>query len=304
MNNENVVAIVILFNPEFNTLDLLLESVAKQVEKVLIIDNSPEPNIQKIENSIIKFGQITKYIPLYDNVGIAAAQNVGIKMSKDLGASHVLLLDQDSVLPERMVEDLISEEKFLLSKGFSVAAVGPSYIDQKTNESVSAVEASFLRTKRKNQNDTGEPLRSDYIIASGSLIRIDILNKFGLMREELFIDWVDIEWGERCRVNNCYSFVSQKVIMKHSIGDEHVNLIGKTIYLHSDFRNYFIVRNAVYLSKDKTLRLKLRFSMLFKVPYYIILFSLLSKRKFYSINLLTRAAVDGALNNMGKGYFK
>jgi len=304
MNNNKVIAIIILFKPEYDVLNLLLDSVVEQVEKILIIDNTPDPQVKEIEKLIIKFGQRTQYVPLFDNVGIAAAQNVGIKMAKDSNASHVLLLDQDSILPEKMVEGLLSEEASLLSKGVSVAAIGPSYIDQKTNESVSAVEASFLRTKRKSHSGTNEPLHSDYIIASGSLIRVDVLNKYGLMREELFIDWVDIEWGERCRVNNCYSFVSQNVIMKHSIGDEHANILGKTIYLHSDFRNYFIVRNAVYLSKDKGLRLKLRFSMLFKVPYYIILFSLLSKSKFYSMKLLSRAALDGMRNNMGKGYFK
>jgi GT2 family glycosyltransferase len=36
----------------------------------------------------------------------------------------------------------------------------------------------------------------DWLIASGSLIRCEVLREVGLMREELFIDVVDTECGD------------------------------------------------------------------------------------------------------------
>ena len=35
----------------------------------------------------------------------------------------------------------------------------------------------------------------DYLIPSGCLIPMSVLDKMGGMRDDLFIDYVDIEWG-------------------------------------------------------------------------------------------------------------
>lgn len=303
--NANVLAVIVLYNPNITILDALIKSIIDQVEYVCVVDNSPSPAEYSVSQLLKEYIHKSIYLPFHDNLGIATAQNKGIKWAKDNGFTHVLLLDQDSLLPPNMVSELLSDENKLVRSGYKVAAIGPSFIDQKTNETTSAVETGFLRTKKKNvSNENNLPVKSDYIIASGSLIRISTLDILGGMREELFIDWVDIEWGERCHNAGYFSFISRNVIMQHSIGDEHVNILGKTIYLHSDFRNYFIVRNAIYLSKDPSIRWKLRCSMFLKTPYYITLFSLLSKKKIYSFRLLLRAAIDGFCNKMGKGYFK
>ncbi|HGF6386938.1 TPA: glycosyltransferase family 2 protein [Escherichia coli] len=303
--NNNVLAIIVLYNPNFSILNSLINSVINQVRHVCIVDNTTTPDLNGINNILMNYADQITYLPFYENLGIATAQNRGIEWAKKKGFEHVLLLDQDSLLPSNMINNLLFDEQVLINKGFKVAAIGPSFEDNKTKEVTSAVEAGIFRTKKKiNFSNDGFPLISDYIISSGSLIRISVLDKMGYMKENLFIDWVDIEWGERCRNLGYYSFISQKVIMQHSIGDEHVKFLGKTIYLHSDFRNYFIVRNAVYLSKNSMMRWKLRCVMLLKTPYYILLFSLFSQRKFYSLKLLSRAALDGAINRMGKGYFR
>lgn len=303
--NPHVLAVIVLYNPDLTVLDVLINSIFNQVGNVYIVDNTPSPDGQGISKLLEKYKDSCNYLPLNDNLGIATAQNKGINWARNNGYSRVLLLDQDSLLPDNMVTGLLSDENELLRSGYKVAAVGPTFIDQKTNETTSAIETGFLRTiKKKNNNDDNQPVKSDYIIASGSLIRLSVIETFGAMKDELFIDWVDIEWGERCNAYGYYSFISKKVIMQHSIGDSHAKILGRTVYLHSDFRNYFIVRNAVYLSKQSTIRWKLRLSMLMKTPYYIVLFSFLSEKKVYSFKLLFRAALDGLLNRMEKGYFK
>ena len=145
---------------------------------------------------------------------------------------------------------------------------------------------------------------ADYVISSGSLIPIEVLDEVGDMDEQLFIDWVDIEWGMRAKRYGYVSYIAPRVIMRHSIGDEYVKFGHKNINLHTDFRNYFIVRNSIYLSLYSKLPLNFRIIQLGKVPLYILFYSYHSKKRLYSFGLLTKAVIDGILKNMGKGHFK
>ncbi len=303
---NSVLPIIVLFNPEKELLKRLLISLKDQVNDICIVDNSPISVKNEIDDILNTIPNKIKYYELNENKGIATAQNIGIQYAQDNNYSHVLLLDQDSSLPNNMVKGLLTAENELLKKNIKVATVGPTFIDEKTNESVNAIRAKLFHVKRIPVDiNSIEPVGSDYIIASGSLIRISVLEEIGCMNDDLFIDWVDIEWGERA--NHLYgykSFIIPTVIMRHSIGDETSKALGRNINLHSDFRNYFIVRNAVYLMRSKSMSFNSKLLYLIKVPQYIVYYSLMSKRKIYSLGLLTKAVYDGIISNMGKGYFK
>ena len=301
-----VLPIIVLFNPEKELLKRLLISLKDQVKDICIVDNSPISVKNKIGDILNIIPNKVEYFELNENKGIATAQNIGIKYAKDNNYDHVLLLDQDSGLPDNMVKGLLNAENKLLEIGIKVATVGPVFIDEKTNESVSAIHTKLFYLKRVPVDvNSSEPVVSDYIIASGSLIRMSVLKEIGFMVDDLFIDWVDIEWGERA--NHIYgykSFIIPTVIMRHSIGDETTKSFGRNFNLHSDFRNYFIVRNAVYLIRSKSMSFNSKSLSLIKIPYYIILYSFMSKRRLYSLGLLVKAAFDGIVSNMGKGHFK
>lgn len=303
---NSVLPIIVLFNPEKELLKRLLISLKDQVKDICIVDNSPISVKNKIGDILNIIPNKVEYFELNENKGIATAQNIGIKYAEDNNYSHVLLLDQDSGLPDNMVKGLLNAENKLLEIGIKVATVGPVFIDEKTNESVSAIHTKLFYLKRVPVDvNSSEPVVSDYIIASGSLIRMSVLKEIGFMVDDLFIDWVDIEWGERA--NHIYgykSFIIPTVIMRHSIGDETTKSFGRNFNLHSDFRNYFIVRNAVYLIRSKSMSFNSKSLSLIKIPYYIILYSFMSKRRLYSLGLLVKAAFDGIVSNMGKGHFK
>lgn len=304
MNEVKTLAIVVLYNPDHAILSRLLKSVSDQVEQIIVVDNTPNVNEDSLLIEFRKHSCSIEYISLKDNYGIAYAQNVGIKFGQENLFSHILLLDQDSELPPGMVDNLLASEVDLLSRGIKVAAVGPAFIDEKTNEKAPAINIKFLHVEKIAINENAPFIKSDYIIASGSLIRTSILSKFGPMDEKLFIDWVDIEWGERCSKYNYNTYIIPSVLMKHSIGDEYIKMLGRNINLHTDFRNYFIVRNATYLLFSSKIRFNSRLLFLFKIPCYIVFYSFVSKKKFYSFGLLTKAVWDGLIRNMYKGHFQ
>src|SRR4051812_23363158 len=108
----NVVAVIVTYQPD---LALLREipAVAPQVSRVLVVDNGSTGNLICSAGSHEK----VEVISLHTNLGVATAHNVGIRRASKEGASHVLLLDQDSLPQPDMVEKLLAAERDLTGRG-------------------------------------------------------------------------------------------------------------------------------------------------------------------------------------------
>ncbi len=296
--SARVAAVLVLYQPSPELLDRLLRSLAGQVQRILVIDNSPQPTPGLPSH----FDGIAgaSYRSLGTNTGIATAQNMGIQQAFDEGCTHVLFLDQDSALPSHMIEDLLAAEQQLLQSDENVASVGPVFRDEKTGELSPAIRHRGLRVRKiKITPSQTVPVEADYLISSGSLVRTSVLRRVGVMRDELFIDWVDIEWGLRARRYGLQCFLIPTVIMTHSIGDASVRVLAKRINLHNDVRNYYIVRNATYLLRLPTMGWSWRIITFFKIPQYVVFYSWHSANRWKSVALLLRAVWDGLLGRVG-----
>lgn len=294
----SVAAIIVLYNPNFEKLQRLYLSVCNQVSLIVFVDNTPvfadrEKNKQWITSVQNKNNY---YLSMQENLGIATAQNAGIKFAKSLNINFVLLLDQDSVLPDKMVCQLLKIRQKILDDGHRVFAVGPSFVDEKTNK------ISKITKCKSSISEKPLYMEVSYVISSGTIIDIETIDKVGLLDDKLFIDWVDIEWCLRAKNHGLNSYVVPSVIMRHCIGDENIKFLH--INLHSDFRNYFIVRNSLYLALYGGMPINFRVIQLFKTPAYVLLYSYYSKNSFYSLKLLLIAIKDAILRKMGKGYFE
>lgn len=298
----SVVGVVVLFNPDYKGLCDLIKSTAVQIQKIVLVDNSEQDNSILINDIFVRYDKLFEYIKIGKNVGIAAAQNIGVNAAKCMNATHVLLLDQDSQLPEDMVDKLLNTEMQLISSGIKVASVGPAFYDTKTQKTSGAIIIKPFYKKIIPVNYQ-KPERTDYLIASGSLIRIDVFDKVGLMDESLFIDLVDIEWCERCNRKGYHSFVAPDLIMDHNIGSGFTRVLGKNVVIHNDFRHYFVVRNTVYLLFKNSLSLSHKCFLLLRTPLFIVTHTMVVERKAKKIKLFIIAIKDGICRNMGKGYF-
>jgi rhamnosyltransferase len=215
--------------------------------------------------------------------------------------SHVLLLDHDSALPPDMVKQLLDAEVELVNAGKKVAAVGPLFVDEKTGKSPRATRHdSVLIHRIMLDRNSKTPVETDYLIASGSLIRCEVLVDIGMMRDELFIDWVDVEWGLRAKSNGYKCYVVPNATMTHSIGDTVGTFWGFKIRLHSDIRHYYMIRNAAYMIRSQTMGWQRCLLVACKLPINIFLFSWFSVQRIKSLKLLLRALLDGVCSRTGQ----
>lgn len=302
--DRTVAAVIVLFFPDEALLERLFNSLRGMVSDVFVIDNTPNDKQAWVTLSWFESRNYkVTYHPLGDNYGIAKAQNVGVELAIKNNYDHVILFDQDSAASTEMIITLLSEEQMLLANGFKVGSVGPAFIDEKTGEYAKVIRhGNFFVNRISVSNNDAKPIQADYLIASGSLIRIAVLQEVGLMRDDLFIDWVDIEWALRAGNLGYQHFVIPKAVMLHSIGDNFVDIGVRKVNLHNDIRNYYIVRNACNLVLNSVMGSRFRTNVILKIPAFILVYSIKSKHKLMSLKLLLRACLDGFSGRLGKAF--
>lgn len=276
-------AIIVLYNPNIQLINEALKNLLPQVDCAYIIDNSETDYY----NYIIKSDKI-KYKPLYQNIGIAAAQNIGIKYFIEQKFDFILFSDQDSVSPNGLVKKLYDTYLHLKDK-INISAIGPMPINRKSGKPY--LNKQYIITKEKNEEYEYYKMHS--IISSYSLIPIKNFNTVGLMEEHLFIDFVDQEWCWRAHYfNNMTCILVPDITITHELGISK-KFLGKRISISSPFRIYFQTRNLLWLRKRDYVPLYWKKTNIKKLIYKIIYYSLFSnKRKAYIKNIFN-GILDG-----------
>ncbi|MCB5948173.1 glycosyltransferase family 2 protein [Enterobacter sp. TCD1-1] len=245
---HKVIAIVVTFNPVTTNLSSLVSQLETQSYRTIIVDNGSD-NIEDISRLQTSCSNV-ELLSLSDNIGIAAAQNKGIRHGLTLGGDFTLFFDQDSSIAEdfvsKMVEDFVS-----LKQSYNIAALGPTLQDSRYKKIYPVIRMSRhgLRTKIIPDITSSKPVEVSCVIASGCLVDNKVLLLDNLMDDSLFIDYVDTEWCLRVISRGFKIFITPNVIMQHEIGDAHIEMLGFVIPVHSAWRRYYRVRNGVFMLK-------------------------------------------------------
>jgi len=251
-----IAAIIVAYNPEAESFIALLQSLSAQVDRLIIVDNSPPHNdaaFNLVLQSAISLDELY-LVRLGDNLGIATALNVGIELAFSENATHILLSDQDSLPASDMVSSLLKSLDELQSNGLNVGAVGPTFTDLHTHLTYpfqAEIPGRFFYGHRAPTVD--EPhVEAITLITSGTLIPVEVLRHVGLMREDFFIDHVDIEWCHRAREQGYRLFGTGAARMYQRMGEARLRgwyVRWRYESAYSPLRIYYRLRNFVALWK-------------------------------------------------------
>lgn len=280
--NRLIGCIIVLYNPDLALLEKVLDSVCHQVGMVYLADNSSTP----IDDLLLITRNDVIYEKMEGNVGIAAAQNTGVAYLQRYNCTHIIFMDQDSIMDLAMVNHLMEGLIHLQNQGIVVGAIGPRVINRKTQQ-------SYVGTFKK-----GKPLNDVHtevteLISSGSLVPIEHFKSVGLFDERLFIDAVDHEWCWRAsHLQKLRFFIVEKARLSHCLGEgDHWCLV--TVHRPTPFRCYFQYRNYFFLLRRKYVPLYWKLSngvkFFIKFFYFPLVFS--SKRSY--ISHIVRGVYDG-----------
>ena len=248
----SVAAVIVTFNPEIATLRKIIEALQVQVEEIVLVDNASTANGAK---QIAGLAQeyACRFESLTENLGIGAAQNRGFaaltrqESNSSAGDRYVLFLDHDSIPEASMVNLLLAADLRMRAQGVRVGAVGPAIVDNRhrTTWGVLSVRAIWFAVKRIPCQPGCAQLDVDFLISSGTLVRVDTFEEIGGMDEALFIDHVDTEWCLRAKAAGYALFGVCNARLIHSLGDEVVAVwVGRKreVFVHSPLRDYISMR--------------------------------------------------------------
>ena len=186
ISDDKIGAIIVLYNPDIPQLVKSLRVLEQSVGLLCLVDNS-----KKSYESDFKDFKTVKYIPLMENRGIAAAQNVGVKTLKAIGVEYVVFSDQDSVADKATVTRLVSTYRQLRNMGINVGGVGTRAINVETGQPYRSKSKEYETISVGEGSETTKTTRCSYIRSSISFIPITLFGEVGGFDESLFIDGVD-----------------------------------------------------------------------------------------------------------------
>jgi len=276
MAQSKVIAILVAYLPNKDIITGTINSINRQVSNLIIVDNSPDGcDILNDEGNFGNKANIS-FIIIGENVGIARAQNIGIRKALEMKADLILLSDQDTVFPNHYVRKMLNK-----------------YEQLKDKEKVAAIVPDFAETNRKGERQGFTIFNSIFLrrifpksgchvitqaISSGMLIPSEIFKLVGLMDEDLFIDWVDLEWCWRASSKGYKIIGCADVVIEHTLGDVVTKVVGKSYSIRTPIRDYYIIRNAVHLSlRSKYLNSGMRLNTILRSIRYLVGFTILGK---------------------------
>jgi rhamnosyltransferase len=293
MHEPRIFCVLVAYRPREQVLRAVLDSISAQGTTVIVVDNTEASGRQPEVAP-------ARYVPLGRNMGIAAAQNAGIALALAEGADYIWLSDQDTIYPPDFLRRMLAAAATCTAQGIRFAALAPAFFDTLAGKVRPFIRhAPFIQafTPAAGVNRVADA------IASGTLIPAAALRSIGLMQEDLFIDWVDIEWCWRARNLHGLQVIGVgDVVIQHALGDGLVPFLGRRITIRSPLRHYYIIRNAMYLALHSPaptfpIRLQTAFrAVLWTVGYPMIA----PDRKRDHLLACCRGLLDGLTARMGQ----
>ncbi len=254
MNNNKQIGIVICnYNKSsyvVNCIQSVLESDTMDFD-IYVVDNaSTDDSVEQIRSC---FGDKVTLLVNEANLGGSGGFNTGIRKALEGGYPYIMCLDNDVLVDEAAVSSLLSFMQAHSDIGMLGSRVyhmeEPDYVQQFglnidfDNYIVDTLYANVLE-----DGTIPEVVYCDTVATCSVLVRTEAIEKAGIMPEDNFIYWDDMEWGWRIRQAGYQvaAYGASKVL--HTKGAANRN--------NAVFTNYYNMRNRIhfflkYLREDQ-----------------------------------------------------
>jgi len=224
----------------------VLEAILPQVDRVFVVDNGSggetQDALREIESSRTERIEVIRN---GENLGIAAAMNIGVRRALDDGHGWILTLDHDSVAAPDMVANLFRTYAEVTKANPGI--LSPTHIDGSTGRKYRY--PVFGKIFFRHVTPTDRPLPCSFCITSGSLMPRQVFETAGPFREDYFVYAVDTEFCRRVLQHGYSIYVSEKATLVHREGGGRKADLGIFQFRTPDWSArslYYIFRNVVH----------------------------------------------------------
>lgn len=247
----SLATVTVTYHPDLAILRAQLEQLSGDALRIVVDNASPPPLRAGLRALTTEFG--AELVESTDNVGLAAATNIGIARALAAGRERVLFLDQDTEPGEGGVLALCEAHDRLRKADARPACIGPRLVDASTGLDHGFHQLRGWRWVRVWPGASESALvRCANLNGSGTLAPREILDALGGLEGDFFIDHVDTEWAFRVLANGFGLYGAPGVVFRHRMGERTWRFWwwGWRIWPYrSPLRHRYLFRNAMRLMR-------------------------------------------------------
>lgn len=235
------------------------------------------------------------------NKGFAFANNIGIKyaLQKD-DCDYLWILNNDTIIEKESLSQLknyYDEKKQVCNIGF----VGSKIMDYGNSGIIQNIGGTFNKWSGYSiligmgQKDNGQfenkNINVDYVVGASMFFHSSLINKIGLMPEDYFLYYEDIDWCLSAQKAGFTNSSCSKSIVFHKQG---ISTGSKLLREDENLKN----KKYLYLSYLKLYKKK--FKWLMPVAYFILFKQMAGKiyhRNFTEAKLISQVIFNSNSNN-------
>ena len=243
----------------YNKKEFVLQCIQSVLESkvhnfdIYMVDNaSTDGSVEAVRKN---YGEQVTILENKENLGGSGGFNTGLRVVRDKGYSYFMCLDDDASVDENAINELYEYMEKNPDVGMAGARVYhrqfPDYIQQcGLMIDFEHCQAHTLYADRLEDGSLPEVVECDTVATCAVMIRGDAIRTtdVGIMPEDNFIYWDDMEWGHRMHLAGYRTVTLARAAALHQMG---ANVKKPTTFL-----NYYMWRNRAnffmkYTPEDK-----------------------------------------------------
>lgn len=250
----NPIGIVIC---NYNKRDLVLDCIQSILESrvhnfdIYMVDNaSADGSIEAVQQT---YGNQVTILANKENLGGSGGFNTGIRVVLDKGYDYIMCLDDDAQVDENAIYALYDYMQQHPDVGMAGSRVYhlqmPDYIQQcGLNIDFAHCNAETLYADVYEDGTLPDVIECDTVATCAVMVRCDAIRRtdVGIMPEDNFIYWDDMEWGHRMHL------AGYRVVTLAASAALHQ--MGANVRKPNTFLNYYMWRNRTHFFMKYTPR--------------------------------------------------
>lgn len=250
MNNSQPMVYIIVLNYQnvYDTIECLNSLIEQDYQsyKIVLVDNASQDDSVKKLSEYAKKNDVVTFIESPRNGGYAAGNNMGILYAQQQGdMDYVWILNNDTVVEKDALSKVV--EKAYADK--EIGLCGSKLIYSWNRDLVQAIGGKYNKFLGIGWNVTDESLVNNLDYANGAAVLVSkyFLDDVGLMCEEYFLYYEEIDWALRAKGKYKITCALDSIVYHKegaSIGGSDAQKNNK-----SELADYFSIRNRLLVSK-------------------------------------------------------
>ena len=246
--DQKVSIIIINYNGADDTLECLdsLSKIDYPDYEIILVDNASSDASFTL-NEVHKNFPAVKILAFPRNFGFAGGNNAGIKDALDGGARYALLLNNDTTVASDFLSQMVKAAKS--DRNIGIVGAKIYYFAEKNRIWYNGSIFSWINGGRHIQDDAidenpgdKEIRNTEYVTGCALLIKKEVVEKIGLLCEDFFMYYEDIEWSLRARGAGYKTVVAPAAHIWHKVSRSASKMGAPVIH-------YYNIRNTLILTK-------------------------------------------------------